>query len=163
MISSSYRKTLNISYLIGIGIVITMPDMVFGSLLELAHILFEFIEEILDKFVEHIFHTDRHQTQVIVFYLMMSIAFGCIYYLWRVLPPLCRQCKENLIAAWFWHKTRVFCYWQQQPLINKIVFCLNLCGYNLLGLLAVHVIGGPELLLGHRFYDFKRSDYLLPG
>jgi hypothetical protein len=128
MISSSYRKTLNISYLIGIGIVITLPDMVFGSLLELAHILFEFIEEILDKFVEHIFHTDRHQTQVIVFYLMMSIAFGCIYYLWRVLPPLCRQCKENLIAAWFWHKTRVFCYWQQQPLINKIIFVLISAG-----------------------------------
>jgi hypothetical protein len=122
MISSSYRKTVNISYLIGIGIVITMPDMVFGSLLELGHILFEFIEEILDKFVEHIFHTDRHQTQVIVFYLMMSIAFGGIYYLWRVLPHLCRQCKENLLAAWSWHKTRALCYWQELSLINKVKF-----------------------------------------
>jgi hypothetical protein len=128
MISSSYRKTLNISCLIGIGIVITMPDMVFGSLLVLAHILFEFIEEILDKFIEHIFHTDRHQTQVIVFYLMMSIAFGGIYYLWRVLPPLCRQCKENLIAAWFWHKTRAIYYWQQLPLINKIKIVLIFAG-----------------------------------
>jgi len=122
MISSSYRKTVNISYLIGIGIVITMPDMVFGSLLELGHILFEFIEEILDKFVEHIFHTDRHQTQVIVFYLMMSIAFGGICYLWRVLPHLCRQCKENLLAAWSWHKTRSLCYWQELSLINKVKF-----------------------------------------
>jgi len=122
MISSSYRKTVNISYLIGIGIVITMPDMVFGSLLELGHILFEFIEEILDKFVEHIFHTDRHQTQVIVFYLMMSIAFGGICYLWRVLPHLCRQCKENLLAAWSWHKTRALCYWQELSLINKVKF-----------------------------------------
>ena len=128
MISSSYRKTLNITYLIGIGIVVTMPDMVFGSLLELAHILFEFIEEILDKFVEHIFHTDRHQTQVIVFYLIMSFAFGGIYYLWRVLPPFCRQCKENLIAAWSWHKTRALCYWQQLPLINKIKFALIFAG-----------------------------------
>jgi hypothetical protein len=120
MISSSYCKTVNISCLIGIALVITIPDMVFGSVLELGHILFEFIEEILDKSVEHIFHTDRHQTQVIVFYLMLSIVFGGIYYLWRVLPPLCRQSKEKLLAAWFWHKTRAFCYWQQLSLINKI-------------------------------------------
>lgn len=120
MISSSYRKTVNISYLIGIGMVITMPDMVFGSLLEIGHILLEFIEIMLDKCVEHIFHTDRHQTQVIVFYLMLSSAFGGIYYLWRLLPPLCLQIKENLLAAWSWHKTRAFCYWQQLPLINKI-------------------------------------------
>jgi len=122
MISSSYRKTVNISYLIGIGIVITMPDMVFGSLLELGHILLEFIEIMLDKFVEHIFHTDRHQTQVIVFYLMLSIAFGGFYYLWRVLPPLCRQYKENLLVAWSWNKSRAFCFWQELPLINKTKF-----------------------------------------
>ena len=119
MISSTYRKSVNISYLIGIGLAITLPDMVFGSLLELGHILLEFIEIMLDKFVEHIFHTDRHQTQVIVFYLMLSIAFSGLYYLWRVLPPLYRQYKENLLVAWSWHKTRAFSYWQELPLINK--------------------------------------------
>ena len=128
MISSTYRKTVNISYLIGIGMIIIMPDMVFGSLLELGHILFEFIEETLDKFVEHIFHTDLHQTQIIVFYLMLSIAFGGIYYLWRVLPPLCRQCKENLLAAWSRHKTRASCYWQQLSLINKAKFTVISAG-----------------------------------
>lgn len=121
MISSSYRKTVNISCLIGIGIVITVPDLVFGSLLELGHILFEHIEVMLDKLVEHIFHTGRHQTQIIVFYLMLSITFGGIYYLWRVLLPLCRQCKENLLAAWSSHKTSASCYWQQLALINRVV------------------------------------------
>jgi hypothetical protein len=119
MNSSTYRKSINISCLIGIGIIITMPDTVFGSLLELGHILFEFIEIMLDKFVEHIFHTDRHQTQVIVFYLMLFLAFSGLYYLWRVLPSLCRQYKENLLVAWSWHKTRAFFYWQEMPLINK--------------------------------------------
>ena len=122
MISSTYRRTVNISYLIGIAIAVTMPDLVFGSLLELGHILFEFIEEILDKFIEHIFHTDLHQTQIIVFYLMLSIAFGGIYYLWRVLPPLCCQWKENFLTAWSRNKTRASCYWQQLSLINKIKF-----------------------------------------
>lgn len=108
--------------------VIAMPDMVFGSLLELGHILFEFIEVILDKFVEHIFHTGLHQTQIIVFYLMLTMACGGIYYLWRVLPPLCRQCKENLLAAWSWHKTRAFCYWRQLSLINKVKFVVISAG-----------------------------------
>lgn len=128
MISSSYRKTINISYLIGIGIVVAMPDVVFGSLLEFAHILFEFIEVMLDHFVEHIFHTDRHQTQVIVFYLMLFIAFGGIYYLWRVLPSLCNQCKENLLAAWSRHKTRACYYWQQLSLINRVKFVVTSAG-----------------------------------
>jgi hypothetical protein len=30
---------------------------------------------------------------------MLSIDFGGVYYLWLVLPPLCRQCKENFLAA----------------------------------------------------------------
>ena len=119
MISSTYRKSVNISYLIGIGLVITLPDLVFGSLLELLHVMFEFIEIMLDKFVEHIFHTDRHQTQVIVFYLMLFIAFGGFYYLWRVLPPLCLKYKENLQIAWLWHKMRAISYWQELTLINK--------------------------------------------
>jgi hypothetical protein len=128
MISSNYRKTVNISYLIGIGMIIIMPDMVFGSLLELGHILFEFIEETLDKIVEHLFHTDLHQTQIIVFYLMLSIAFGGIYYLWCVLPLLCRQCKENLLAAWSWHITRASSYWQQLSLINQVKFSVISAG-----------------------------------
>lgn len=122
MISLTYRKSVNISYLIGIGLAITLPDMVFGSLLDLGHIFFEFIEIVLDNLVEHILHTDRHQTQVIVFYLLLFIAFGGFYFLWRVLPPLCLQYKENLLVAWYWHKSRAFCYWQELPLINKTKF-----------------------------------------
>lgn len=122
MISLTYRKSVNISYLIGIGLAITLPDMVFGSLLDLGHIFFEFIEIVLDNLVEHILHTDRHQTQVIVFYLLLFIAFGGFYFLWRVLSPLCLQYKENLLVAWYWHKSRAFCYWQELPLINKTKF-----------------------------------------
>jgi hypothetical protein len=128
MISSSHRKTINISYLIGIAIVITMPGMVFGSLLELGHILFEFIEETLDKLVEYIFHTGLHQTQIIVFYIILSIAFVGIYYLWRALPSLCHQCKENLLAAWSWHKIRASWYWQQLSLFNKVKFVVISAG-----------------------------------
>lgn len=120
MISSAHRKTVNIAYLIGIGIVVTMPGMVFGLLFELGHILFEFIEITLDKLVEHIFHTGLHQTQIIVFYLIVSIALGGIYYLWRVLPSVGRRCKASFFALCSSYKACALCYWRQLSLINKI-------------------------------------------
>ena len=89
MNSISYRKAINLFLFVGIVTLIILPDVVFGLffrlihlLLALAHMIFEFIEVTLDHLVEHIFETDVHQTQVIVFYLMMSIAFCGLYYLW---------------------------------------------------------------------------------
>ena len=106
---------------------ITMPDVVFGLLLdichnlfEVVHILFEFVEAALDHIVEHTFHTGLQETQVIVFYLMLSMAFGGLYYLWRVLPKLCQKLKANIISACIQRKTRLFGYWAEQSLINKI-------------------------------------------
>jgi hypothetical protein len=107
MSSISYRKAVNLFLLAGIVTLIILPDMVFGLffglvhiLLELAHAIFEFIEVNLDRLVEHIFETELHQTQVIVFYLMLFAAFGGLYYLWGLLPRIYYQSKENLLTAW---------------------------------------------------------------
>jgi hypothetical protein len=127
MTTFTYQKTVNAAYLISIASVIIIPDVVSGlllellhSLLELAHLLFELFESTLDHIVEHIFHTGRHETQVIVFYLMLSMAFGGLYYLWRRMPRIYRKLKENLFAAIRQRKLRLARYWTGQPLINKI-------------------------------------------
>ena len=127
MTTINYQKTVNASYLIGIASVITMPDVVFGlfidmthHLLELAHLLFEFVEATLDHVVEHIFHTDLQETQIIVFYLMLSMAFVGLYYLWRILPKICQKLKANIISTCIQRKTRLFVYWAEQSLMNKI-------------------------------------------
>jgi hypothetical protein len=116
----SYQKTVNVCYLIVIAIAITIPDVIFGLLLELAHnffevihLLFEIFEATLDHIVEHIFHTGLHETQIIVFYLMLSMAFGGLYYLSRVIPRFFRMLKENLLAAWLTHKTSLLLYWTE--------------------------------------------------
>jgi hypothetical protein len=118
MTSLTYQKTVNATYLIGIAGAITMPDAAFGLLLELlhalfecTHLLFEVFEAALDHLVEHIFHTGGHETQIIVFYLMVSMAFGGLYYLWLTMPRFFRKLGENLLAAWLKHKTRLLFYW----------------------------------------------------
>jgi len=127
MNSLSYRKAINLFFFVGMVTLIILPDMVFGLffemvhiLLELANMIFEFIEVTLDHLVEHIFDTDVHQTQVIVFYLMLSIVAWGLYYLWSLLPRFYHQSKENLLAFWLRQKTFVSVYWHDLPLVNKI-------------------------------------------
>ena len=111
--------------------VIAIPDVVFGLLLELLHFLFEhflefihlafeFVELNLDKLVEHLFDTDLHQTQVIVFYTIVSFVLYGFYRLYRALPPFCRQCKKNQIVYWSRKKASWLFFWREQSLFNKL-------------------------------------------
>jgi len=128
MISPTYRKIFLYGLaLIGIVIMITMPDVVIGLLFESVHfffellfILFEWIESTLDKLVEHLFHTELHQTQIIVFYLLIGISAYLLYYLSRMLLRLFFRLKETLLSAWTLYKTRAALYWQDLSLIDKI-------------------------------------------
>ncbi|WP_020563309.1 hypothetical protein [Methylosarcina fibrata] len=127
MIQSTRLKPVYMAYLIGIGLVIGIPDVVFGLLIELVHHLFEFlhllfecIEGTLDHVVEHVFHTDRHETQVIVFYLMLTMAAGGLWYLGSALIKKGRRLKDDLILRWRKSKSHWLLYWSEQSLTNKI-------------------------------------------
>ncbi|MGZ8947755.1 MAG: hypothetical protein ACXW1W_20305 [Methylococcaceae bacterium] len=127
MILTTYQKISYGLVLIGIVIMIAMPDVVIGLLFELAHLLFEvvfiafeWLESLLDHLVEHLLHTELHETQTIVFYLLMSIAVLPLYYLWRLLRRLFFRLKKTLPAAWVLYKTHAIVYWQDLPLIDKI-------------------------------------------
>ncbi len=128
MISKAYIKFIQYGLaLIGIVIIITMPDVVMGFLFELVHfffellfIAFEWVESTLDKLVEHLFETELHQTQTIVFYLMVGIILLPLYYLWRMLKRLFFWLKESVPATWALYKIRVIMYWQESSLIDKI-------------------------------------------
>lgn len=105
-----------------IVIVILMFDTVFELLLELTHVSFEFVELSLDIFIEHIFHTDLHDTQIIVFYLMWAMAGYPLYRLYkllRTLPRRYREGKENLVTGWSQLKKEILAYWQDLPATGK--------------------------------------------
>ena len=55
-----------------INLVLGLLHFVWEILAELAHTVFEGIETLLDNIIEELFQTELHQTQVIVFYIMMS-------------------------------------------------------------------------------------------
>lgn len=112
MILSHHQKTVFSVILTVIITVIAMYDTVFHLLLELMHISFELVEQSLDLLVEHIFHTDRRETQIIVFYIMVAIACYGAYRLLRAMPRCCRKCREHLATGWLRLKLESLAYWQ---------------------------------------------------
>jgi hypothetical protein len=104
-----------------------MPDVVIGLLFELVHfffellfIIFEWVESTLDKLVEHLFDTELHETQTIVFYLIVGIVLLPLYYLLRMLKRLFYWSKETLPLKWMLYKTQAIFYWQDLSLFDKI-------------------------------------------
>ncbi|MGZ8136039.1 MAG: hypothetical protein ACXW1W_02305 [Methylococcaceae bacterium] len=131
MISQSHPKIVKGLILICIFIVIIMPDMIIQTLIELFHILFEFlievahvlfewIESALDTVIEHMFETDLHETQVIVFYIMLFAGFYGLYRLLCLLPPAYQRLKAKLQAGWELKKIRTILYWRDLSMTDKI-------------------------------------------
>jgi len=88
---------------------------------EVVFIIFEWVESTLDKIVEHLFETELHQTQTIVFYMMMGIIAYPIYYLSRLLIRSFFRLKEKLLEELALDKVRAIVYWQGLSLIGKII------------------------------------------
>jgi len=124
MISLANRKIL-IQFIL-IGIVITMYEEMLHSLFTVVHLAFEWFELALEELIEHIFHTNRQQSQIIVFYLLWSIALFGLYLLWRALPGFYSRFKEQLLAASSQYKSHITSYWREQSSIQKIKWVTSL-------------------------------------
>ncbi len=142
----TYQRIIKGLTAIGIFIVIIMPGEIFGLMIELLHILwelfvefldlvFEWVESTLDHLIEHLFETDLHDTQIIVFYIIMSMCLFIGYRLYRFLPKLFKRWLVGFQAALAWHKTQLKLYWQRQKLIDKIKILVMLIGIGYLWIL----------------------------
>jgi hypothetical protein len=117
MIPLANRKIL-IRFIL-IGLVITMYDVMLHSLLIAMHLAFEWFEFALEHLIEHIFHTTRQQSQIIVFYLLWLIALTLLYCLWRALPGLYTRLKTRFLAAKLQCKSCLSNYWKELSSIQK--------------------------------------------
>lgn len=103
------------------------PDVVISSILDLVHlsyeflhILFEMLESTLDLVVEHVFSTGLHDTQVIVFYVLMALAALAAYKLWFLVPRFFSYCKCKVVAEKDYCKTQIKDYWSRQSISYKL-------------------------------------------
>lgn len=111
--------------------VLVAPDQALGLLealghyllvtfLHMLHLLFEYLEQGLDHIVEHFFHTGTHETQVIVFYILVSLGFTVLYFLGRKVPAAYTRLSSRLLLYGARKKSSCLYYWGEQTLANKI-------------------------------------------
>jgi ABC-type nickel/cobalt efflux system permease component RcnA len=66
--------------------------------------IYELLEFVLDELIHRLFHTSRHTTQVIVFYLIIAIAIYGVYRIAKVLQSFFRQEQIVFLINEFKHK-----------------------------------------------------------
>ncbi|WP_150047623.1 MULTISPECIES: PilZ domain-containing protein [Methylomonas] len=91
----------------------------FEIILHVLHLAFEYAEVGLDHLVEHAFHTDTHQTQVIVFYILVVIIGGLVFLILRRVPAWFRTCLSWLMLFASRKKSSILYFWQQQSVAGK--------------------------------------------
>lgn len=134
-------KIIWCSFLTTIAIVIMSPDTaiwLIHNIVTLLHTLFELFESMLDEIIEQLFHTDRHTTQVIVFYLMWAMILYPVYRLSIYWKKRIAELKQTISYWWTDKKNQAKTQWQQQLLVNKFKY---VCGCFL------GVVGFSYLLL----------------
>ncbi|MBE0469230.1 MAG: hypothetical protein IBX55_06940 [Methyloprofundus sp.] len=106
-------------------------DLLFGLLdliIELIHLVIEFFEHSLEVLIEHIFHTDPHESEVILANLTMILLLYLIIRYFRVLPKLLIHQKQNIQASWLKCKRD----WRALSLGRKIkigtAYSVGICG-----------------------------------
>lgn len=122
------------------GMVIALYDVILHTLFVFLHLAFEWFELGLEHLVEHLFDTTRQQSQIIVFYLLCSMAIFVLYRLWRALPSISnwfkaqlKQLKAQFIDACLAYKSSINDYWGEQSSLQKVkwVASLSLSLYGL--------------------------------
>ena len=129
----TYQRIIKGLIAIGIFIMIIMPGYIFELLIEFFHlflelfiefldICFEWIESTLDHLVEHLFETDLHDTQIIVFYILMTVLAIVLYRLYLFLPKVVKRIYQNILVYFTCQKIRLLIFWEEQSLLGKIKY-----------------------------------------
>jgi len=146
MILTTYQKIVYGLVLLGIVVMITIPDMVielstellhlvFELIFEMADVTFEAVETMLDHVVEYLFHTGLHDTQVIVYYTIVSMLAYPLYRLARVMLRFLFRLIATIPVKYADYKTQwlllrqdISYYWQKLPFISKLKWVLIATG-----------------------------------
>jgi len=149
MNSLTYRKIVNGLTVFAVIVAILIPDVVLELIAEPLHLLletivevgdiaFEWVESSLDHVIEHLFETDLHTTQIIVFYIIMSFIGYLFYRLVLQLPRFFNYLLDKLVVMFEVNKGRAYLYWYSLTMTNRIkliaAFIVVIFGYVFLGM-----------------------------
>ncbi len=106
------------SLLIGVGVF--FYDIIFELLFDVLMFGYELIESGLDSLVELTFDTERRQTEVIVFYLMMTFVVMFGGWIAWLLPKIYRKFRAHFSFHSGYQKNQIGLYYQQLSKTGKV-------------------------------------------
>ena len=121
------RKNLDLFIVALLALSLVMYDVTIELFLELLHLgfevihnLFEWVELGIEHAVEHLFHTERHGSQIITFYILCTLIFSGLWQLWKVMPRWFVFVKSWVLETWVRRTTQLQLYWQSLSLLHKL-------------------------------------------
>lgn len=125
------KKNLDLVVLAFVVLSLVLYDVTMEIYLELLHLvfevfhnMFEWIELGIEHTVEHLFHTDRHGSQIVTFYILCAIAGYGFYRLWNAVPRLYQFFKQLVLASWARRKTQLQLYWLSLNSLHKVALAV---------------------------------------
>lgn len=104
-----------VMYDVTIDIMLSALHFVF----EVFHNLFEWLELGIEHSVEHLFHTNRHGSQIVTFYILIALISWGLWYLWKALPAIYQWFSRIFLSTWARRKTQLQLYWQLMTPLHK--------------------------------------------
>lgn len=107
-------------------------DSIFGVVWESMHLFMELLEQILDDVVEHFFHTKVHDTQLIVFYILLVFGGFMIFFVWKILVAAFKKGGQMINKDWSELKIGAADDWGNLSTPQKLIGVGLFIGINLL-------------------------------
>lgn len=139
------RKNLDLIIVGFVVLAVVMYDVtleVLGEFMHLVfegfHVAFEYVELGIEEAVELVFHfldigeiieylfeSDRHGSQVVTFYILLSIAWFGFYRLSKFVPRLWESIKQWSLNNWVRRRTEFELYWLSLTVRNKVTIAIT--------------------------------------
>jgi len=89
-------------------------------LIELLHLVIEFFEYSLEVLVEHVLHSNHHESETIIVNAVLLVGLYGFYRFLKVLPVLASRLYRRFNVAWVERKREEACHWQALSLERKV-------------------------------------------
>jgi hypothetical protein len=103
-----------------LGLLVSLGHHLLEIFLHILRLVFEYIEMGLDHLIGHYFHTGLHETQVIVFYMLITFGFVALYFMGPIALSEFVRLRKRLLLYWSRKKSSCLYFWGQKSLLDKI-------------------------------------------
>jgi|GEM_PF-948845 len=124
---SIIAKTLVIITLL--GYIIHAPLEFIHHLVEILHIVYESIAYVLEEILHHVFHLNKFQSQLIVFYGSLTLGLFALYRLYQRLPAFLQRQQVRFYVQYL--RLKIFClgFWRQASWVERAKLMLIQMGF----------------------------------